>query len=77
MVIFYLRVLGRAKCCPCKVRGHMCIYLSRCQDLNFDFNIGGTNEQVIAKMYSDLEEGVKQKLKVYWYTGAQEEREKG
>lgn len=31
---------------------------------------GGTNEQVVAKMYSELDESVKNNLKVYWYTGA-------
>lgn len=31
---------------------------------------GGTNEQVVAKMYGELDESVKNNLKVYWYTGA-------
>ncbi|KAF8312473.1 hypothetical protein DL93DRAFT_2059854 [Clavulina sp. PMI_390] len=35
---------------------------------------GGTNEQVVAKMYSELEDGHKKNLKVYWYTGKDQTR---
>jgi phosphatidylserine/phosphatidylglycerophosphate/cardiolipin synthase-like enzyme len=35
---------------------------------------GGTNEQVIAKMYAELDENVKKNLKVYWYTGKDQSR---